>query len=311
MNTVLGNKTAILIAGPTASGKSALALDVAMAIGGRVINADAMAVYSQLSILTARPGPEAQGAAPHRLYGIVSGAEHFSVGTWLARAEAEISAAWTAGAVPVIVGGTGLYFEALTQGLAEIPSTPVNLREKWRQFARASAPGDLHAELERLDPPMARRLSCGDSQRIVRALEVIDSTGRSLADWQRDAPRPPLLSAADIRRVVVVPVRDAIYSAADARVGEMIDRGALEEVKALRGLNLSPGAPVMKAIGVPELGAHLSGVLDLEEAVDRMRTQTRRYAKRQLTWIRGRMADWHHVDCGDQGLACLCPDIRA
>ncbi|VAW15746.1 tRNA dimethylallyltransferase [hydrothermal vent metagenome] len=306
----MAGKPVILIAGPSAGGKSALALEVALALGGWIVNADSMQIYSELSILTARPGIEAEAAVPHRLYGVVSGKERFSVGAWLARAEAEISAAWAARAVPIVVGGTGLYFEALTQGLAVIPQVPVDICEKWRRFAAASRPETLYAELEVQDPQMAQKLSPGDSQRIVRALEVIDATGRSLAEWQRDTPRPPLISAAAVRRIVVAPDRQAIYARTDARVGEMVDRGAIAEVGALLALNLIPDAPVMKAIGVPELGAHLRGELELGDALEQMRTQTRRYAKRQLTWIRGRMADWHHVGSHAQGLARLCPDIR-
>ena len=281
-----------------------------MALGGHVINADSMAVYSELSVLTARPGPEPLGQVPHRLYGVVSGKEPFSVGAWLDRAEAEIAAAWEAGAVPVVAGGTGLYFEALTRGLADIPEPPADIRKKWRQAHETLPPDALLAELGARDPEMARRLEGGDAQRIVRALEVIDATGRSLADWQRDAPKPPVLAAAEVLRVVVVPGRETVYARTDARVGEMIEKGAIDEVEALLALNLAQDAPVMKAIGVPELGAHLRGELCLTDALARMRTRTRRYAKRQLTWIRGRMADWRHVGSRAQGLACLARPRR-
>lgn len=300
----------MLIAGPTAGGKSALAVKIAQALGGWVINADSMQVYAELSILTARPSAELETAIPHRLYGGISGQERFSVGDWLNMAKTEINAAWSAGAVPVVVGGTGLYFEALTKGLAEIPEVPQHLREKWRRFGADQPLETLLAELEARDPEMARRLNSGDPQRILRALEVIDATGRSLADWQRDTDGPRLLEGADLSCVVLAPERQALYSRTDARAGAMIDKGALGEVEALLAKNFADTAPVMKAIGVRELGAHLEAGLPLDDAIIQMQTRTRHYAKRQFTWIRGRMADWIQVRSVSEGLALFGVEIR-
>jgi len=306
----VARKRAVLIAGPTASGKSELATKVAQGLGGWVINADSMQVYSELSILTARPTAKREAALPHRLYGVVSGQERFSVGAWLGLAEAQISAAWSAGAIPVVVGGTGLYFEALTKGLTEIPEVPQRLREKWRQFGADHPIETLHAELGARDPEMARRLQVGDSQRLIRALEVIDATGRSLADWQRDANRPTVLKGADTTHIVLAPDRQILYARTDARAVDMVDKGALGEVEALLARNYADTSPVMKAIGMAELGAHLGGGLPLDDAITQMQTRTRHYAKRQFTWIRGRMADWVQVRSVSDGLALFDAEIR-
>lgn len=298
---------AILIAGPTASGKSALAVRVAAGLSGAgiIINADSMQVYSDLKILTARPTPEEEAIVPHRLFGVVPAGAQFSVGDWLARTETEIKSAWSAGAVPVVVGGTGLYFEALTKGLAVIPDIPTPIRQKWRDFGAAATNDRLLEELATRDAEMAQRLKEGDRQRLLRALEVVDATGRSLADWQRDPTRQPLLQTGKVGKVVLAPPRQAIYARADARVVAMVEAGALDEVKALLALRLPAHSPVRKAIGVAELGGHLAGDLTLDEAMEKMRTQTRRYAKRQLTWARGRMADWQWVETPAQGQAKL------
>lgn len=303
-------KRAILIAGLTASGKSGFAIEVARRLGGVVVNADSMQVYSQLRVLTARPSPEDEARAPHRLYGSVSGVEAFSTGAWLALAEAEAVAAWDVGQVPIFAGGTGLYFEALTNGLAVVPQIPSGIRDKWRQYKDHSEAGGLSAELARRDPEMAERLKPGDSQRILRALEVIDATGRSLADWQRDAHSPSVLAGVDVVRLVLAPPRQTIYERCDARNLQMIGNGALDEVQALLAAEFSADAPVMKAIGVAELGAHLAGEMPLEDALEKMRTQTRRYAKRQLTWARGRMGAWTWVEDGEDGHRRLEPKLH-
>jgi tRNA dimethylallyltransferase len=288
----MADKSAILIAGPTASGKSALALKLAAETGGVIINADSMQVYAELRVLTARPSPAEEAEAPHRLYGVVSGAEPFSVGQWLAAAEAEIRQARAAAAMPILVGGTGLYFGSLLKGLAEIPEIPDEVRQRWRDLGETGGAGALRAALAARDPEMAARLVAGDPQRLIRALEVVDATDRSLADWQRDPPRPPLLDPETTCRIVLGPPRQTVYARADARVVRMLRAGALEEVSGLLALGLPTGSPVMKAIGVGELAAHLRGDVTLDAAMDRMRTATRRYAKRQLTWFRNRMADW-------------------
>jgi tRNA dimethylallyltransferase len=282
---------AILIAGPTASGKSAAALALAERLGGTVINADSMQVYRELSILTARPAIGDEARAPHRLYGIVSAGEAYSVGRWLGDAARAIDAARAEGSVPILVGGTGLYFKALLEGLAPVPDIPGDIRAAWRERAEALGAAGLYRELEARDPAMASRLKPNDPQRLVRALEVIDATGISLGEWQGGNAAPGLPVEA-VTRLVVAPEREALYAAIDARFDAMIAGGALEEVRALIALNLDPGLPAMRAHGVRELAAYLRGECSLEEAVAKAKTETRRYAKRQMTWLRRFMQDW-------------------
>ncbi len=280
---------AVLIAGPTASGKSALALEVARRIGGAVVNADALQVYRDLRVLTARPSAADEAAAPHLLYGHVDAAEPYAVGRWLAEATRLLEAADQAPLV--FVGGTGLYFEALTNGLAMVPEIPETVRARWRAAPAAA----LHAELARRDPEMAARLRPSDPQRLTRALEVIDGTGRSLADWQRDAARGPLAQEAALR-IVLAPERPALDARIAQRLEGMIEAGAAEEAERLAARGLDPALPAMKALGVAPLVAWRRGELDRAAALERVRLDTRRYAKRQTTWFRNRMADWLHVD---------------
>ena len=278
-------KRALLIAGPTASGKSALALSAARAKGGVIINADALQVYRELRILSARPSAAEEAEAPHRLYGHVSGADSYSVGRWLADATRELQAAWAAGALPIVVGGTGLYFRALEQGLAEIPPIPQEIRKHWREFA-----GDLHAELEARDASGAGALNPADRHRLIRALEVIEATGQPLRHWQQAAQaHAPLAGVAVERHLVTIP-RDELYARAETRFDAMMAEGALDEARPLA--HLDPGLPMMKAIGVPELLRHLRGEITLEEAVTLAKAATRHYIKRQLTWWRGQGRHW-------------------
>lgn len=278
-------KRALLIAGPTASGKSALAVDLARQWNGVIINADAIQVYSELRILTARPLPEEEAAAPHRLYGHVSGRESYSVARWLEEAVAEMNAAWEAGRLPVVTGGTGLYFRALERGLAEIPPIHEAVRRRWRNYS-----GNLHDELKARDPAMAERLAPGDRQRLARALEVIEATGRSLLDWQREGEQGAPLAGVEAERIYMDVPRDELYDRADLRFDQMIKAGALDEVRAV--MDFDPELPMMRAIGVPELLRHLRGEITLEDAVAAAKTATRNYIKRQLTWWRGQMKDW-------------------
>jgi tRNA dimethylallyltransferase len=277
-------RRALLIAGPTASGKSALALRLARERGGVIVNADAMQVYRELRILSARPPPEEEAAVPHRLYGHVSGRENYSVARWLVDARREIELAWGQGMLPVVTGGTGLYFRALERGLAGIPPIDADVREKWRAFA-----GDVHEALARLDPKAAARLEPNDRQRIIRALEVIEATGHPLSHWQAVARQGAALTEADVERIFIDVPRAELYARAEARFDAMIAARALEEVRPL--LDYDPALPVMKAIGVPELAAHLRGETTLDEAVTAAKTATRHYIKRQLTWWRGQ-GDW-------------------
>ena len=279
----------VLVAGPTASGKSALALDLAEAFDGVVINADSMQIYRELRILTARPGAGEEARAPHRLYGVLSAAEACSAARWRALALAEIAAARDDGRLPILVGGTGLYFRALTQGLAPVPRIAAALRAEARALHARLGGAAFHAALARRDPEVAARLAPGDSQRLIRAWEVIEATGVSLAEWQRrQAPDAGLDGS--VLPLVLAPPRPALYAACDGRFAAMVARGAVAEVAGLDALGLPPELPAMKAVGVRELRRHIAGELRLKEAVAAAQQATRNYAKRQLVWFRHQMA---------------------
>ncbi len=278
-------KRAVLIAGPTASGKSALAMRLANERNGVVINADSMQVYKELRVVTARPSVEDEAQIDHLLYGHVSGADDYSVGAWLGDARAAIQSVWDEGRFPIITGGTGLYFKALIEGLAEVPSIPADIKAYWRD-----AEGDLHARLQKRDPAMAKRLNPADRQRILRALEVHDATAKSLLWWQEQGSSVAVLKDAATERVHVSLPREELHSRAALRFDQMLEQGALDEVRALP--ILSPAKPIMKAIGVPELMAHIAGVMTLEEAREKAVISTRQYIKRQETWWRGQMKGW-------------------
>jgi tRNA dimethylallyltransferase len=282
--------TAVLIAGPTASGKSALALDLARERGGVIINADSMQVYRDLRVLTARPTAEEESQVPHRLYGHVAAGDAYSVSRWLSDVEAALDEAERLGLCPIVVGGTGLYFKALTEGLSPVPAVPAEVRARWRSEAERD-PAGLHETLRRRDPVMASRLSPADAQRIARALEVIDATGVSLAEWQC-RPGRPLVAIDRCERMLVVRPRQELHQRCDRRFDAMMAAGALDEVRALLKLGLSSELPVMRALGVPALAAYLAGRLSLDEAVAQAKTETRRYVKRQQTWARKFMGDW-------------------
>ncbi|HET8727456.1 MAG TPA: tRNA (adenosine(37)-N6)-dimethylallyltransferase MiaA [Alphaproteobacteria bacterium] len=274
----------VVIGGPTASGKSGLALDLARVLDGVVINADSMQVYRELSVLTARPGPADMAHAPHRLYGVLSGEERCSVARWRAMSLAEIDAAHGAGKLPIVVGGTGLYLRALMAGLADIPEIPEPIRAATGELFEALGGAAFHDELRRRDPKAATRLPPGDRQRLVRAFEVMAATGRSIVDWQNE---PAAASQGlSFHAIALMPEREPLYAACNARFLAMMDSGALDEVRDLAHAELDPSLPVMKALGVPELLGHLAGNLMLDEAVAAAQQATRRYAKRQLTWFR-------------------------
>ncbi len=288
----------ILIAGPTASGKSALALALGERLNGAVINADSMQVYAELNILTARPSAADLARAPHRLFGHVPAAEAYSVGRWLADVARELAAARELSRVPIIVGGTGLYLYALLHGLTPVPDIALPVRTHWRAEAERLGPEALHAVLAARDPVMAGRLRPSDPQRVTRALEVLDGSGRSLADWARETG-VPLLGEASVVRAVLMPEREDLYARCDRRFDLMLAAGALAEVEALLALSLVTEKPAMRALGVRPLVAHLRGELTLAAAAAQAKAETRHYAKRQTTWIRGRMADWPRVEAGD------------
>jgi tRNA dimethylallyltransferase len=284
----------ILIAGPTASGKSALALALAEKLGAEIINADSMQVYRDLRIITARPTVQEEQRVPHRLYGHVDAAENFSVGRWCEEAAAALAAARNAGRGAVVVGGTGLYFNSLTRGIAAVPLIPADIRQDVRARLASDGLATLHAELKQRDPVAAARLMPGDRARVTRALEVVLATGRSLFDWHEDN-KPPGLDAAGAAKIFLVPERDELQLRIGARFDAMMAAGALEEVRALAARQLSPSLPAMKAHGVPWLISHLHGEIALEQAVEEAKRDTRQYTKRQATWFRNQLSDFAWV----------------
>jgi tRNA dimethylallyltransferase len=282
----------IIVAGPTASGKSALALALAEEFGGTIINADSMQVYRDLAVLTAQPGAVEQARAPHRLYGVIDAAEACSAGRWRAMALAEIERARGEGRVPILVGGTGLYLRSLVDGLAPVPPVPAAIRAEARALHERLGGPAFRDALGALDPEAAQRLAASDGQRLVRAFEVATATGRPLSSWQRQqGPAPDLTAAA----IILLPPRPALFAACDARFLAMMQAGALAEVAALLARGLAPVLPAMKAVGVPELGALLAGKLTRAAAVAAAQQATRRYAKRQYTWFRRQLPQTRRI----------------
>lgn len=288
---LMKRRRAIFIAGPTASGKSALATAIAKACGGTVINADSMQVYGELRVLTARPTQADEEAVAHRLYGHVSLRDSYSVARWLADVKAAVGEARERGSIPIIVGGTGLYFMALTRGLSPVPPIPDHIRRYWRQAGLELSAAELHQELCRRDPLTAGRLRESDRQRIVRALEVIEATGTPLAHWQ-EKPGTPMFAPEDFLGLVVDLPRAELYARAEARFERMIAEGALEEAAAVRAMQLDDSLPATRALGLAPLMAHLDGRMSLEEASGVARRDTRHYIRRQLTWLRRNMIAW-------------------
>jgi tRNA dimethylallyltransferase len=285
---------AILIAGPTASGKSALALELAEKLGGTIVNADSMQVYRDLRVITARPSPDDEARSPHRLYGHVDAAENYSVGAWCRDVAVALKDIAGQGRVPIVVGGTGLYFKALTSGLAAVPPVPADIRAQVRERLQRDGVGPLYAELIARDPVTAARLMPLDRSRICRALEVILATGRSISDWHREGVAP-LIDPAGAAKIFLTCERSELVARIDARFAVMLEAGALDEVRALSGQQLDPLLPAMKAHGVPWLIRHLNGEISLDDAAEGARMDTRRYAKRQGTWFRNQMAEWPMV----------------
>jgi tRNA dimethylallyltransferase len=277
--------SAILIAGPTASGKSALALRLAERLGGAIINADSMQVYRDLRILTARPTREEEARVPHLLFGVVDGAVNFSVGQYLTAASEALDAVRAAGRTPIFAGGTGLYFKALLHGLSDIPAVPAAIRAQVREESVGLSPPELHARLAARDAQTAARLRPSDPQRILRALEVLAATGQSLASYQGTRVKP-LLDEQTYLCLFIAPPRAALHAAIDQRFDQMLAAGALEEVDSLRERKLDPALPIMRAHGVPHLIAHLEGRMSLEEAALLGKRDTRAYVKRQFTFAR-------------------------
>jgi tRNA dimethylallyltransferase len=276
-----------------------LALKLAREYGGAVINADAMQVYRELRVLSARPDAAEEAEAPHHLYGFVSAFEPFSVGRWLDAAREALDEVRAKGLLPIVVGGTGLYFAALLNGLSPIPEIHASIRVEARQKLAELGNEAFHAALLARDPVMGERLNPGDSQRLVRAWEVIEATGQSLAEWQMLKGEPVLTG--DLARFVLKPNRDWLIERIGRRFWLMMEQGALDEVRALRDGGLSSDLPAARALGVPSLLAHLEGRLALEQAVEQAITQTRQYAKRQMTWFRHQMPDWRVLELSESG----------
>lgn len=282
-----------LIAGPTASGKSALALRMVQDTGAVIINADSQQLYADLRVLSARPSAEEEALADHRLYGVADAAEAWSVGRW-SRAVMDLLAALAAEGRPaILVGGTGLYFNALTRGLADIPTVPAAVREQVEADYTTEGEAAFRAGLADRDPKAAAAIEQGDRQRLIRAMSVFRHSGRALSDWQADTR--PLLPPGSWTGLVIEPARDRLYARCDARVEVMLTEGAIEEVRGLIARALDPALPAMKAVGVRELAAMLAGDLSRDEAVGAMKQATRNYAKRQLTWFRNQCSDWTRV----------------
>ena len=282
-----------LIAGPTASGKSALALQMARETGAVIINADSQQLYADLRVLTARPSPEDEAQADHRLYGVADAADAWSVGKWSRAALNLLDIARADGRPAILVGGTGLYFTALTRGLAEIPPVPQSVRDAVEADYMAQGEAAFRARLAEIDAEAARSIEQGDRQRLVRAMSVHSASGRALSDWKADTR--PLLSPGSWRGRVIEPDRADLYANCDRRVDLMMENGALDEVRALTARNLSPALPAMKAVGVRELAAYLAGEVGRDEAIDALKQATRNYAKRQLTWFRNQTPGWARV----------------
>lgn len=287
---------AVLIAGPTASGKSGLALRLAELLApATIINVDSMQVYAEIPILSAAPSAAERARVPHRLFGHVPAAEAYSAGRFVREAAAAVAEARAAGRRPILVGGTGLYFKALLDGLSPIPDIPVDVRARWRRMGAAAGSGELHRLLAERDPEMAARLVASDTQRIVRALEVLDATGRSLGDWQA-MKGEPVIAAERAARLVLRPERAELHRRGDARLEAMFAAGAVDEVARLRALQLDAALPAMRALGVRPLLRHLCGEIGREEALEAAKLETRQYVKRQETWLKRHMIAWSSLD---------------
>ncbi|MBB6464599.1 tRNA dimethylallyltransferase [Aminobacter lissarensis] len=288
-------KNATLIAGPTASGKSALALQLAERDGGVIVNADSMQVYGVLDVLTARPAAGDLERACHFLYGHVSPATAYSTGSWLRDVAVVADSGLFAEKPPIFVGGTGLYFRALAEGISDMPDIPTEIRERWRWRLNEEGAPRLHRVLMSVDSAVAMRLKASDGQRIVRALEVLETSGRSILKWQADKGHP-MIDLATARFIVIEPERGLLIKRIDQRFDRMIEAGALDEVKEISAMRLAPELPAMKAIGVRELAAAMAGEMCFEEAIERAKIATRQYSKRQSTWFRNQFGpEWQRI----------------
>lgn len=283
---------AVFLAGPTAGGKSALALELAERAGGVIINADSMQVYRELRVITARPSAVEEARAPHRLYGYRAASDICSAAAWGADATAALADAWAVGQLPIVVGGSGLYLRTLLYGIAPVPDIPAAVRQEVRTRMAEEGPEAMHRELTRLDPESAARLKISDRQRIARALEVAQATGEPLSAWQRRPLEGGILPEIDALTLVLAPPRDVLYARCDQRLEHMMTVGGLEEIRAFLAANPPPDVPLRRALAVPEFSRHLAGELGFDEALTLAKTATRQYAKRQMTWFRHQFSDW-------------------
>lgn len=290
----------VLLAGPTASGKSALALALAERLGGAIINADSQQVYAGWRLLSARPSPGEEAQATHALYGHVAMDADYSVGHWLRDVEQALATCAVQGLRPIITGGTGLYYKALTEGLAPIPPVPPEIRKAAEAEMERTGLTAFAEALRARDPDTTADLDLNNPRRVLRAREVLDATGIGLADWKARTP-PPVVPLTAATAIALTPPRDWLYARCEARFDAMLAGGALDEVRAVMAMDLPAASPSLRAVGAPELMAHLAGHLTLEAAADSAKTETRRYAKRQLTWIRNQMGAWTHIDPAEPG----------
>lgn len=306
MTTVADSPRITLVAGPTASGKSALALKLARETGAELINADSMQIYAGMPVLTAGPTPNELAQAPHHLFGVVDAADGWSVARWLEAASAALADIAARGRPAIVVGGTGLYFKALTHGLADVPPVPETQREVSALLYAALGEPEFRDILAALDPAAETRIEVGDRQRLLRAHAVAIATGKSLTAWQTDTR--PTLAEGSWRGLVLEPPRTDLYDRCDARLGVMVENGALDEVAAMEARGLNPALPALKAVGYRQLAAHLRGEISLDAALDDARQETRRYAKRQMTWFRNQTPDWERVAGAEPSLNSTHPD---
>ena len=288
---------AVLIAGPTAGGKSALAMELAENLGGTIVNADSMQVYSELTVLTARPSAADEARIPHRLYGHVKASERYSVGHYQAQATGVLAEARSGKRVAIFTGGTGLYFDALTKGLSPIPAISVEIRDGIRGQFEAMGRDAFFDVFARRDPASASKLRVSDTQRVLRAAAVLEATGRPLAEWQEMSGRP-VLAGLRVARLVLAPPREVLFERIDRRFEAMIRQGAVEEARLLLGLD--PTLPAAKALGLPQLQGYLKGQATLDSAIVEAQLATKRYVKRQMTWFRNRMSEWTWLQEADQ-----------
>ncbi len=300
----MATSNVVFIAGPTASGKSGAALALAQKTGGEIVNADAMQVYRDLRILTARPSIEDETAVPHHLYGTLDAAGRCSAGRWARMAADAIAQINARGQIAIVAGGTGLYFKALEEGLSPIPDAAPEARARAIARRAAIGPAAFHAEVIANDPAM-ERFPASDAQRLMRAWEVFEGTGKPLSHFQAMA-RTPLIGAVTAK-VVIAPPRACLYANCNARAAAMFTAGAVEEVRALLARGLDPALPVMKALGVPEISAFVRGETGQEEALSTLQQNTRRFAKRQMTWFRGQATDWPRAETLEAAAEILAP----